>query len=320
MANAFGSTMNQSLENALLIGAGKANSAVDAAQAGLSAVLAGGGQIRSDTNSMRGQAQLVNTQAGSVNMTADELAALATTLAPYADKLGGYGDELSALATSLTEQANDKFGQADALVNMDPNASGLAGEYLKHYASLSPERYVSRAGSDAQASAENALAQNQRALARRGVSVGSGAGLGMRQQYARMLAELTSSAKTKAWDAGNKAQGEFLGTMTNAAKTFYDMGTSGMTQALSAKTSAGDMRGASHSGAGRTSTGRRFSPCDGGDALRERCKHIRFCRRDRERLPQPCGIVLQDAFRCVDRRGEILSRRGGDGSQREQRR
>lgn len=242
MANAFGSTMNQSLENALLIGAGKANSAVDAAQAGLSAVLAGGGQIRSDTNSMRGQAQLVNTQAGSVNMTADELAALATTLAPYADKLGGYGDELSALATSLTEQANDKFGQADALVNMDPNASGLAGEYLKHYASLSPERYVSRAGSDAQASAENALVQNQRALARRGVSVGSGAGLGMRQQYARMLAELTSSAKTKAWDAGNKAQGEFLGTMTNAAKTFYDMGTSGMTQALSAKTSAGDMQ------------------------------------------------------------------------------
>jgi hypothetical protein len=191
---------------------------------------------------MRGQAQLVNTQAGSVNMTADELAALATTLAPYADKLGGYGDELSALATSLTEQANDKFGQADALVNMAPNASGLAGEYLKHYASLSPERYVSRAGSDTQASAENALAQNQRALARRGVSVGSGAGLGMRQQYARMLAELTSSAKTKAWDAGNKAQGEFLGTMTNAAKTFYDMGTSGMTQALSAKTSAGDMQ------------------------------------------------------------------------------
>ena len=242
MANAFGSTMNQSLENALLIGAGKANSAVDAAQAGLSAVLAGGGQIRSDTNSMRGQAQLVNTQAGSVNMTADELAALATTLAPYADKLGGYGDELSALATSLTEQANDKFGQADALVNMGPNASGLAGEYLKHYASLSPERYVSRAGSDAQASAENALAQNQRALARRGVSVGSGAGLGMRQQYARMLAELTSSAKTKAWDEGNKAQGAFLGTMTNAAKTFYDMGSQGTQQAIAAMGQAGDMQ------------------------------------------------------------------------------
>ena len=242
MANAFGSTINTSLENALLIGAGKANSAVNAAQSGLSAVIAGGGKIRSDTNFMRDQAHLVNTQAGSVNMTADELAALATTLAPYADKLGGYGDELSALATSLTEQANDTFGQAGALVNMSPNASGLAGEYLNHYASLSPERYVSRAGSDAQAFAENALAQNQRALARRGVSVGSGAGLGMRQQYARMLAELTSSAKTKAWDAGNKAQGEFLGTITNAAKTFYDMGTSGMTQALSAKTSAGDMQ------------------------------------------------------------------------------
>ena len=242
MANAFGSTMNQSLENALNIGAGNANTAVNTMGAGLDAVIAGGGQIRSDTNSMRGQAQLVNTQGNAVNMTADELAALATTLTPYANKLGGYGDELAALATSLTEQSNDAFGQASALVNMDPNATGMAAEYMKHYASLSPERYVSRAASDAQASAENAMAQNQRALARRGVSVGSGAGLGMRQQYARMLAELTSSAKTKAWDEGNKAQGAFLSTMTGAAKTFYDMGSQGTSQAISAMGQAGDMQ------------------------------------------------------------------------------
>ncbi len=242
MANAFGSNPNKSLENALNIGAGKANAGVDAATAGLNAVLAGGGRIRSDTNAMRGQAQLVNTQGNAVNMTADELAALATTLTPYANKLGGYGDELAALATSLTEQSNDAFGQAGALVNMDPNATGLAGEFIRHYGTLSPERYVSRAGSDAQASAENAMAQNERALARRGVSVGSGAGLGARQQYARMLAELTSTAKTKAWDEGNKAQGAFLGTMTNAAKTFYDMGSQGSQQAISAMGQAGDLQ------------------------------------------------------------------------------
>lgn len=242
MANAFGGTPDGSLEAMLQIGASKADSAVGAASSGLDAVISGGGQIRADASSMRDQASLVNAQGDSVNLTASEIAKLATTLSPYADKLGGYGDELDALSSLLVSQSNDNFGQASFLMGMNPNATGLAGEFMKHYGSLSPDKYVSRAASDVQGSADNALAQNERALARRGVNVGSGAGLGMRQQYSRMLAELTSAAKTKAWDEGNKAQGAFLEKMTGAAKTFYDMGTGSMSQALTAKGAAGDMQ------------------------------------------------------------------------------
>ena len=242
MANAFGANANSSLETMLQLGAAQAVAGTQAAQSGVNAVLNGGTQIRSDTNAMRDQARLVNTQAGKVNMTADELAALATTLTPYADKLSGYGDDLSAFATSLTERSNDAFGQAGAIANMSGDATGLAAEYLDHYRSLSPDRYVSRAASDAQASAENAMAQSRRSLARRGVSAGSGAAGALESQYQRALAELTSTAKTKAWDAGNKAQGDFLSTMTNAAKTFYDMGSQGAQQSLAAREAAGTMQ------------------------------------------------------------------------------
>lgn len=238
---ASGGTSGLATPNGLAAkGQGYVDAAIGAVRGGLDAVLAGGGRIRSDTDSMRDQARMVNAQGEYVNMTADELQRLATTLTPYADKLGGYGDDLSTMAESLMEQSNDAFGQAGFLARMDPNATGLAAEFLKHYQSLSPDRYVSRAASDAQSSAENAMAQGERALARRGVSAGSGAALSLRQQYDRALAELTATAKTKAWDAGNKAQGEFLGTMTGAAQTFYGMGTQGASQALAAKSAAGD--------------------------------------------------------------------------------
>lgn len=227
-------------DNYLGLGQSNMDAAVANAQGALAGANVSAGRMRNDAAAMRGQAQIVNTQGQSLNITADELASLATTLTPYAAKLGGYGDDLNTMAESLTRQSNDSFGQAGFLANMDPNATGLAAEFMKMYGAMSPERYVSRAGSDAQAAAENAMAQNERALARRGVSAGSGASLALRQQYARALAELTASAKTKAWDEGNKAQGQFLNTMTGAAKTFYDMGSQSMTQALSAKTAAGN--------------------------------------------------------------------------------
>lgn len=236
----FGDSAISSLQNALARGASRADAGVGAAQAGVDAVRAGGAQVRSDTNAMRDQARFVNAQADSVGMTAKELEALATTLAPYADKLGGYGDDLNTIAQSLVSQSGDAFGQARALVNMDSGATGLAAEFLKQYGVLSPENYVSRAASDTQSSVENSMAQNERALARRGVGAGSGAGLALRQQYQRALAELSASAKTKAWDTGNRMRSEFLGTMTNASKTFYDMGLQGAAAATSALGAAAD--------------------------------------------------------------------------------
>lgn len=240
MANAFGTNPNNSLENALRTGAAGVQSGVNAAQNGVNVVLNGGAQVRADTAGMRDQARLVNTQAGRVNDTADALAALAGMLAPDADALRGYGDTLWKQGNSMFEQSRDQFGQAGALASLDPNATGLAGEFIKQYGYMSPDKYVSRATSDTQSAFDNALAQQSRELARRGVGVGSGAAQALRQQLSRAKAVALAAMKTNARQQGIDEQTKMLSTMTGAAKTFFDMGKDSAQTALDAqKTGAG---------------------------------------------------------------------------------
>lgn len=242
MANAFGNDPNSSLAAALQTGAGFAQGGVGAAQGGVNAVLAGGGTIHADTGSMRNQARLVNTQAGAVNAEADALKALIPQLDPYKDRLTNYGDDLAALAAVIQGRADDVFGQAGALTSLDPNAGGLAGEYMAYYNLLSPERYVSRYASDAQMAIDNTRAQNERNLARRGVNIGSGANAGLANNLQRIKeAAVLAAAKSLGYDKGVTERGNWIKEMTSAAKTFYDMGTEQQGQALTAKGMAGDM-------------------------------------------------------------------------------
>ena len=235
-------------------GEAQINSAISTASQGTGIAAAGAGAMRgdaatmrdyagsmlADAASMRGQARLVNTQGNAVNQSADALAALVPKLDPYAQKLGGYGDQLAALGSYLTEQANDVFGQGGALVNLDPTKGGLSKEFIDMYGYLSPERYVSRAASDVQAAFNNAAGQMERQLARRGVSAGSGASAALRQQLSRDLAVALASGKTNARQQGINEQKGFLGDMTKAAETLYNMGNQTQSQATAALGAAGD--------------------------------------------------------------------------------
>lgn len=236
----FGGNAIASLQNALKLGATNINAGTGAAQSGLNAILAGGAQIKQDTGAMRDQAQLVNTQAGKVNQSADAISALVPKLDPYAQKLGGYGDDLAAWGKSLSEQANDVFGQGGALMRMDPNAGGLAGEFIKYWNSLSPDHYVSQAAADAQGAIQNQTAQMERDLSRRGVSASSGAFAGLRRTAANAAAALVASAKTKARQMGLDQQAAQLDKMVAASKTFYDMGNQTQAQATGALGQAAD--------------------------------------------------------------------------------
>ncbi len=244
MANAFGATMNASLENMLRMGGERADAGVGAAQSGVSAVLAGGGQIRSDTASMRGQAGMVNAQGSALNQTAGQVKGIADALVPYADTLGGYGDALWGQGNALWNQSNDAFGQAAALANLDPSAGGLSREFINYLNILSPERYSGRMASDAQAEFDNAAAQQERALARRGVSAGSGAGMARRQQLDRAKAVARAAVRQMGWQKGADERGAYLSTMTNAAKTFYDMGSESGQLALGAQNAAANAQNA----------------------------------------------------------------------------
>ena len=240
-ASGFGGT---SMAADLAAGASRADAGVNAAQGGVNAVLAGGGQIRSDTNAMRSQAGLVNQQGNALNATARDVRGVADALVPYADTLGGYGDALWGQGNALWDQSNDAFGQAAALANLDPSAGGLSREFINYLNILSPERYSGRMASDAQAEFDNAAAQQERALARRGVSAGSGAGMALRQQLDRAKAVARAAARQMGWQKGADERGAYLSTMTNAAKTFYDMGSESGQLALGAQNAAANAQNA----------------------------------------------------------------------------
>lgn len=137
----------------------------------------------------------------------------ALALTPYADSIFQNGDSLSRLA--------------QALLSGDASVGGMAGDYLgatrdaaDALAALSPERYVSRAASDVQASFDNAIGQQNRELARRGVNVGSGASATLAQQLKRSLATALASAKTNAWMQG---ENERIDALTKRAGLFKDV-------------------------------------------------------------------------------------------------
>ena len=238
--SAFGYNPYQSMVSGLNWGRSSADDAVKTAQSGLNTVLSGGGVIQSAIGNMNNQASNVIGQANLVNRTADDTRSVYDRLTPLADTLKGYGDDLWTKGMSLTEQANDVFGQGGALVRMDPNATGLAGEYIKYWNSLSPDRYVSQAASDTQAAQQNAMDQAQRNLSRMGVSPTSGAYGALQKQYQQTLATALAAAKTKARQVGLDQQAAQLDKMVGAANTLYNMGNQTQSQALAAQGAAAD--------------------------------------------------------------------------------
>jgi hypothetical protein len=140
----------------------------------------------------------------------------------------------------MWEQSKDAFGQAGALTSMDPNATGLAGAFLRMYGLLSPDRYVSQAASDVQGAHNNAWAQLGRAASRAGSSAGGGNRSALEAQYARSMATALAAAKTKARQTGIDQQAGFLGTMTDAATKFYNMGKDSASTAIAAQTAGAD--------------------------------------------------------------------------------
>lgn len=233
--NAFGASPLESLNAALTAGASRADAGVGSAQSGVNAVLAGGGQINAAIGNMNAQAGNVVGQANAVNRTAGQVKDAYAQLSPIAALLGDQGKDLYAEGSALSEQAKDVFGQGAALVGMDPNATGLAGEFIKYWQSLSPDRYVSQAASDTQAAQQNAMGQAMRNLSRMGVSPTSGAAGALQRQYQQALATALAAAKTKARQVGLDAQAAQLDKMVGAANTLYNMGNQTEQNALAAK-------------------------------------------------------------------------------------
>ena len=239
MTNVTGSPLEAKWNDA----ANAANAAAASAQSGVNAVLNGSTQTQQAISDINAQAGKVNAQGSAVNSTAQAVKALYDQLTPVAKTILGYGDDLWNEGASLSSEAKDIFGQGKALVSLDPSAGGLAGEYIKYWNTLSPDRYVSQAASDVQGAFANSQGQAERALSRRGVSASSGAYGALQKQLATSLATALAAAKTKARQTGLDQQAAQLDKMVSAASTLYNMGNATEQNALTAKGQAVSAQG-----------------------------------------------------------------------------
>lgn len=306
-------------------GQGYVGEAIGSTQNGVNAVLGAGAQVHSDTAKMREQAQLVNTQGNALNATAGEIKDYAGKMTPYADQLGGIGDTLLGEGSALWDQSKDIFGQGGALARLDGSAGGLAGEFVRQYNLLSPDRYVSQAASDVQGSYQNAWDQMVRGNARRGVSAGSGAAGALGTQYAAMLATARAAAKTKARQMGIDEQTKMLSTMTGAANTLYNMGNAMAQSALAAqkaganaKKGAADVLGGAADALGKagslqSAAGQLFANAAGifGDAARIGIGYADSVRAAYDSL----SGAQQAAANYYLRNAELAMGRGGGGGE-----
>lgn len=219
---------------ALAGGQAAANAGASAAQGGINAILGGKSQIDNSVANMNAQAANVVEQANKVNATANEAKGVFDKLSSTASLLGDYGTTMFGEGSKLSTQAQSLLGQGAALMNLDPNAGGLVGEFVKYWNSLSPDRLVSQAASDTQASFQNAQGQLARDLSRRGVSASSGAYANLQKQASLALATALSAAKTKAREAGLAAQSTQLEKMLTAANQTIAQGAQLENSALNA--------------------------------------------------------------------------------------
>ena len=183
----------------------------------------------------------VSRQGDAVNATAGNLDANAETLT-------GYSKELAESGRLLNAEGAAGFADARNLMELNPNAGGLIGQYIDNINAFDPNALVSRAASDVQASMQNQTAQMERDLARRGVSPTSGAFVALRQKAARDTAVATAGAKTSYALTGlNQKNTVLRNALTDAlnikanATTTTNAGTTAINAAAGAEKSAADV-------------------------------------------------------------------------------
>lgn len=179
--------------------------------------------------------------AGGIGTAITNINAAAAGLAPYARTIAGQGGSL--------------LDVYRALMAGDPSVGGTVGDYLgatRDAASaldaLNPDAYAAMAGADVRNNYGKALDAQNRDLARRGVSAGSGAAMSLNDQFRRALATAEASAMTRARMQGlsdrataqTQKAGLFQGVMQNA-QSAGQQGTQDFATAAGIIQKAGDM-------------------------------------------------------------------------------
>lgn len=222
---------------------GAIGASTGAAQAGVTSAQAAAQNALAAQAANAGQVSMINTAAEQVQGQAANVSAIAGGMAGDASALRGDAGTLRQNAGALWGQGQQWFGTGQDLVNLNPAAGGLAGEWAKYYQSLSPESLVSFAASDAQRSIDNTRGQLTRTLSGMGVSPGSaafGAALAKARQYESAL---LAGVKSRARLLGIKEQGNAISQGMQMAINATSLGQDFANAAVSATSQAANAQG-----------------------------------------------------------------------------
>ena len=201
------------------------NASADAIGALAGQIAAQGGNVAAYAPRVAGLGDQLLGRVGTTDALAGQVSGAASSLAPYSDALAALADHIFAHGHDMVGRANTVLDNGQGFINLDPSSSALAAEWLRQYAAVSPDAYAARAGADVQNASDIARAQNERALARRGVSLSSGAAATLQKQRATALAAAKAAAMTRGREAGRKEQVGILGSMSSLANQLLQTGT-----------------------------------------------------------------------------------------------
>ena len=177
----------------------------------------------------------ITTDVENVRKSANDITNIAASLREYEPLLREMGETMFGEGGELVGSGNEYINTGLSLLGLDKSAGGLAGTYAQVLAALDPSLAVSMATNDTRSAFETQMAANERAMARRGVSAGSGQSAATMQQAGQALATALAAMKTKTRMSSNKDYFEAMRGAVADANALGSTGASIVTQGVNAQ-------------------------------------------------------------------------------------
>lgn len=193
------------------------------------------GKINQFAEEAKAAADDITNSVSAVRQNASDITNTAVALGEYEPLLREMGETMFGEGGELVSSGNKYISTGLSILGLDKSAGGLAGTYAQVLAALDPSLAVSMAANDTRTAHETQMAANERAMARRGVSVGSGQSAATMQQAGQALATALAAMKTKTRMGSNKGYFEAMRSAVADANAFGTTGASIVTQGINAQ-------------------------------------------------------------------------------------
>ena len=200
-------------------------------------------QSNADMNVARSAGAALTETAGQLGGFADNVMQTAGEVGETADIFKQFAASMEQDAVFARANALPWLDTGNALLSMDPNAGGMAGEFARLYNQMSPDAMAASAATSARKAADVAQKDLLMSLARRGVSAGSGAVAAALEKSKEREEASVAAMMTAAHKTGLSLQADALKSGFDMALQASGMGKAFSDEAINATMAASDAQG-----------------------------------------------------------------------------